>query len=63
MDELIFIIKKESHEEFLYIIKKEPHEEFLNRIFAIANADYIENERWLLLKIKQLIKMRLKGLD
>ena len=47
MDELILIIKNESNEEFL------------KRIYNIANSDYIQNERWLLLKIKAIIKLRL----
>ena len=51
MDELILIIKNESNEEFL------------KRVYNIANADYIQNERLLLLKIKEIIKFRLEGLD
>jgi hypothetical protein len=47
MDELILIIKNESNEEFL------------KRLYDISNADYIQNEKWRLLKIKHLIKMRL----
>jgi hypothetical protein len=48
MDELILIIQNESNEEFL------------KRLYDISNADYIQNEKWRLLKIKHLIKFRLK---
>jgi hypothetical protein len=41
------------------VVRLESNEDFFKRLLAIAECSYIENEKWLLLKIKQLVKMRL----
>ena len=45
--------------QLIEIVRNESHEQFLVRLLRLAETDYIQNEAWLLLKIKQLIKMRL----
>jgi hypothetical protein len=45
------------------LVKLESNEDFFKRLLAIAECSYIENEKWLLLKIKQLVKMRLDMVD
>ena len=45
------------------IIRLESDEDFLKRLVSIATCDYIQNETWLLLKIKKLIEMRLNVME
>ena len=45
------------------IVRLESNNDFFKRLLAIAECSYIENEKWLLLKIKQLVKMRLNVMD
>ena len=45
------------------IIRLESNEDFLKRLVSIATCDYIQNETWLLLKIKKLIEMRLNVME
>lgn len=45
--------------ELIIIIKNETDIDFLKRLYDVANAGYLHNERWLLVKIKHMIKTRL----
>jgi hypothetical protein len=45
------------------IVRLESNDDFLKRLSAIATCDYIQNEAWLLLKIKQLIETRLNVME
>jgi len=45
------------------IVRLESNDDFLKRLSAIATCDYIQNEAWLLLKIKKLIETRLNVMD
>jgi len=45
------------------IVRLESNDDFLKRLSAIATCDYIQNEAWLLLKIKKLIETRLNVME